>query len=61
MLLFTGLIVNNVVSVIGVRSCIMMSGLLSSLGLIVCALATNEIMLLLGLLLVGKKGVFIFK
>ena len=54
--IITGLTANLAVSLIGVRSCLMLSGLLSSLGLIVCALVTNEITLLFGLLLVGENG-----
>ncbi len=51
----TGLTANPAVSLIGVRSCLKLSGLLSSFGFIVCTVATNEITLLFGLLFVGEN------
>ena len=38
----------------GVRVCLMMSGFIASIGVIICAVATSTFTLLMGLILSGK-------
>ena len=55
MLCCTGLFAGVLAKKFGPRFCIMLTGMLSSTGLIICSCATSEKTLLFGLLLLGKN------